>query len=316
MNQLLEVLEQVEKFEDELRDHINSGVLHNFLLNDKHKWWMLCSALDVLGDTVIAFGDYLKSEFPVETGRQYLSIYGLMQCFILQQDSIKHLYEIFDVEFKLTPNLKKIRKIRNSSIGHTVLNNEGGNKEKDKNEFNNFISRMTIEKSGFDLLRYSKKIEDTVYENINVYELLQEQLHDLIELITRLITEIKSMENELKKKFESEKLVELLPISYWFEKIHSIYHPQNRVFSYTALSNIEKSYIQLKDALGQRLLHSEYYFDEINDYIVAIDLMKKALDANDDRASRIYSFYLSQKNEDFKSLMHEIDEKYEIKNPL
>lgn len=38
--------------------------------------------------------------------------------------------------------------------------------------------------------------------------------------------------------------------------------------------------------------------------------------SNDERAGRIYNFYLNEKNDYFKSLMAEIDEKYEIKNPL
>lgn len=316
MDHLLDSLDQIEKLEDQLRDHINRGVLHYQLLNDKHKWWMLCSALDVLGDTFIAFKDYLQTDFPKETGLKYIYCYGILQCFILQQDSLKHLYEIFEVQWETTSELKKIRKVRNASIGHTVLNNEGGRSEKDKNEFNNFISRMTINKLGFDLLRYSKKTEDTIYEKISIHKLLKKQLDEAIVLLIRLIKEIINMENEVKKKFEHEKLVELLPISYWLEKTRSIYDKQNKLFAYTALDNIQKQYLELKQSLENRLLHSEYWFNEIEDYLVAIELMRKSMLENDERTARICNFYLGEKNDYFKSLMAEIDEKYEIKNPL
>lgn len=157
MDHLLSSLDQIENLENQLRNHINYGILHHQILNDRHRWWMLCSALDVLGDTSLAFKDYLKTDFPEETGLKYIYCYGVLQCFILQQDSLKHLYEVFGVQWETTGELKKIRKLRNASIGHTILNNEGGRSEKDRDEFNNFISRITINKLGFDLLRYSKK---------------------------------------------------------------------------------------------------------------------------------------------------------------
>lgn len=37
---------------------------------------------------------------------------------------------------------------------------------------------------------------------------------------------------------------------------------------------------------------------------------------NDERTARICNFYLDEKNDYFKTIMVEIDEKYEIKNPL
>ncbi|WP_347456620.1 hypothetical protein [Acinetobacter thermotolerans] len=316
MNHLLDLLDQIENLEDQLRDHINRGVLHYQLLNDKHKWWMLCSALDVLGDTSIAFKDYLQTEFPKETGLKYIYCYGILQCFILQQDSLKHLYEVFAVQWEVTNELKQIRKVRNASIGHTVLNNEGGRSEKDRNEFNNFISRITINKFGFDLLRYSKKTKDTVYEEIHIHELLTKQLDEVIVLLRRLIKEIITMENEEKKKFENEKLVDLLPISYWFEKIHSIYDEQNKLFAYTALDHIQKQYLELKQSLENRLLQGEDWFNEIKDYLVAIELMRKSMLDNDEHTARICNFYLDEKNDYFKRLMAEIDEKYEIRNDL
>ena len=316
MDRLLDSLNQIEKLEDKLRVQINHGVLHYQLLNDKHKWWMLCSALDVLGDTSLAFEDYLQTDFPKETGLKYVYCYGILQCFILQQDSLKHLYEVFGIKWEITSDLKKIRKIRNASIGHTVLNNDGGRSDKDKNEFNNFISRITINKFGFDLLRYSKKLENTVYEEIDIHELLKKQLDEVIVLLKRLIKEIMNMENELKKKFENEKLVDLLPISYWFEKTKSIYDEQNKSFAYTALNHIQKQYLELKKSLENRLLQSEYCYDEIEDYLLAIELMRNSMLGNDERATRIYNFYLFEKNDYFKSIMKEIDEKYELKNPL
>lgn len=274
---------------------------------------MLCSALDVLGDTSIAFKDYFQTEFPKETGLKYIYCYGILQCFILQQDSLKHLYDVFEVQWETTSELKKIRKVRNASIGHTILNNEGGRSEKDKNEFNNFISRITINKLGFDLLRYSKKAEDTVYEEISIHKLLKKQLDEVIVLLKRLNKEIIVMENEVKKKFENEKLVDLLPISYWYEKIHSIYDEQNKLFAYTALDNIHKQYLELKQSLENRLLQDEDWFNEIEDYLVAIELMRKSMLENDERTARICNFYLDEKNDYFKTIMVEIDEKYEKK---
>ncbi|MFV5462976.1 hypothetical protein [Acinetobacter towneri] len=316
MDHLLSSLDQIENLENQLRNHINYGILHHQILNDRHRWWMLCSALDVLGDTSLAFKDYLKTDFPEETGLKYIYCYGVLQCFILQQDSLKHLYEVFGVQWETTGELKKIRKLRNASIGHTILNNEGGRSEKDRDEFNNFISRITINKLGFDLLRYSKKEKDTIYEEISIQELLEKQLDEVLILLRQLIKGIINLENEVKKKFENEKLVDLLPISYWFEKIHSIYSEQNKSFAYTALDHIQKRYLELKQSLENRLFQDEYWFNEIEDYLVGIELMRKSMLDNDERTARICNFYLNEKNDYFKRIMTEIDEKYEIKNPL
>lgn len=135
-------------------------------------------------------------------------------------------------------------------------------------------------------------------------------------LLRKLIKGIINLENEVKKKFENEKLVDLLPISYWFEKIHSIYSEQNKSFAYTALDHIQKRYLELKQSLENRLFQDEYWFNEIEDYLVGIELMRKSMLDNDERTARICNFYLNEKNDYFKRIMTEIDEKYEIKNPL
>lgn len=316
IDELLIRLKKIVELEDNLRGHINDGVLHNKLLSDEPKWWMLCSALDILGDTTLAFKDYIESNFPENTGLQYIYAYGVMQCFILQQDSVKHLYEVFDVEWKWLDSFKKIRKIRNASIGHTILNNEGGRKEQEKDEFNNFISRITINKSGFDLLRYSQKLKETTYDRINIFELLNIQLKNVQTLLENLIKNIGEMEMDVKKKFEHEKLIDLLPISYWFEKIHSIYSPSNKQFALKALRQIAESYIKVKESLSQRLMEEEDVFNELEDYLCAVGLMEQSLNEDDDRKARIISFYLSHKNDYFKEIMKEIDENFKIRNPL
>lgn len=316
MEKLYNSLAKLEKSENQIRKHINNGVLHNGLLRNKEKWWMLCSALDVLGDTTLALSDYIKTDFPKESGLKYIYSYGVMQCFILQQDSVKHIYEVFDVEWTWHQSLKVVRQIRNASIGHTILNNDGGKNASDRDEYNNFISRISINKFGFDLLRYSKKQKDTSYEIVNIKELLINQLNQLSEKLNFLIREIEKLEQDFKKKFENQTLIDLLPISYWFEKIHSIYDVENRNFAITALNSIAESYKKLQEALRERLFDQEYWFNEIEDYLFATEMMKEALHAQDERKARILSFYLSEKNEYFKNLLVEIDEKFQIKNPL
>ena len=49
MNELILSIESINELETAIRNQINYGVLHYSLLEEKTKWWMLCSALDVLG---------------------------------------------------------------------------------------------------------------------------------------------------------------------------------------------------------------------------------------------------------------------------
>lgn len=308
MKDIIKFLRHIKDLENQLRSRINDGVLHHRLINDKEKWWMLCSSLDILGDTTFAFNEYVECDFPQSRGLKYIYLYGIMQCFILQQDAVKHLYQVFDKVWEIPEELNAIRKVRNASVGHTILNNEGDRKS--RNQFNNFVSRMSISKSGFDLLRYSLKEKDTVFKSVKISKYLIIQIEHVIVLLTELLDWISKMEISLKLEFENEKLFDLLPISYWFEKIHSIYDEQNKSFAHVALDNIQKQYLELKISLEDRLLQSEYWFNELEDYFVAIELMRKSLIENDDRAARIYNFYLDEKNDYFKRLMLEIDEKY------
>ncbi len=67
----------------------------------------------------------------------------------VQQDAISHLAEALGIEYTPDPLLARIREIRNSSIGHPT-------KRKGGVEFN-FISRITMNKSGFQLKRFFNK---------------------------------------------------------------------------------------------------------------------------------------------------------------
>lgn len=85
------LLRQVGDLEKVIRDHINTHRYQVDLLEDSSNWNQICSSLDVIGDTMFAIGSYGASEFPKDSGLQYIYTYGLLQSLFLQQDALRHL---------------------------------------------------------------------------------------------------------------------------------------------------------------------------------------------------------------------------------
>lgn len=128
----------------------------NNLLFDKrfkkkpHDWSIVCVAFDCFEDTQEAINQYIDSSFPSSYGGKYLYIYGLLQALFVQQDALKAIYKILlnkDLNIDNNyPELKKIRNIRNDSVGHPTGRN--------KNHLIG-ITRDSIEKEEFGYTKYT-----------------------------------------------------------------------------------------------------------------------------------------------------------------
>lgn len=73
---------------------------------------MLCSSLDVIADTELAFDAYLENlHSPATTGEFYTLLYGIMQALFIQQDAVKHVIEALALEPVPNPVLNAIREV-------------------------------------------------------------------------------------------------------------------------------------------------------------------------------------------------------------
>ncbi|NKC12655.1 MAG: hypothetical protein GKR94_10770 [Gammaproteobacteria bacterium] len=71
--------ERIAQLEGAIRDRINKRRLQSLLLEHTEDWNVLCSALDVIGDTELALDAYLGHSPIQDIGLQYLHVYGALQ---------------------------------------------------------------------------------------------------------------------------------------------------------------------------------------------------------------------------------------------
>lgn len=90
------------------------------------EWRHFCAAMDVLGDTAIAIESaerlYLSPVPLPSPGFAYLSVYGLLQSFILHQDSIRAIEHCAKSrpQIKQSSTWKEVRVFRQRVAGHPL----------------------------------------------------------------------------------------------------------------------------------------------------------------------------------------------------
>lgn len=165
--------------ERKIREIINSNGIGEFrrryFKNNRDGWHILCSSMDVIGDTTLAISNFRKKGIGSKDGEKYLRLYGVLQSIFLQQDAIKFLYKTIknscdnkNVLKKwgecLPDTWKEIRKYRNLIVGHPVDNSsyeEGKTKRV-------MISRMTISDNGFQLVMFDPDNPKVEFKNVNL----------------------------------------------------------------------------------------------------------------------------------------------------
>ena len=164
MKKISLLINQIYDIEIGVRNHINTHRFQKDLISNINLWSQICSSLDVIGDTLLSIEGYLEENFPSIEGLKYIYIYGLLQSLFIQQDAMRNLSEAFSIEYEISVKLKSIREIRNSAIGHPTKNNIN------KKFYYNHISRPSLSKESFTLLKYSEDNTDII--NVNIEHLI------------------------------------------------------------------------------------------------------------------------------------------------
>lgn len=307
------LISQIGDLEEAVRKHINTHRYQVDLLKDSSNWNQICSSLDVIGDTIYAISSYEAVEFPNDHGLQYIYTYGVLQALFLQQDAIRHLSEAFDIKLNLSDELLEIRGIRNASIGHPTKQNQNGTR------FYNHISRISMSKTGFDLLRFSEpKKHDMV--NVDISSMIREQLSGVATGYREIADKLAEADRMHKEKFKDSLLQDVFPsaMGYFFEKIgqgiwaHSV---DDRDFGKSNLRMLKETYVKYQEALKERNELHEYTEFDLNEYFHGIKRLEEYLSnqssSMDELDARIYWSYLRTEHKHFVELAKEIDEKYQ-----
>lgn len=305
------------KYTQGIRNFINQSE-KQFNLLKNHKFWnQLCCSLDVIEDSDLVISAYLKSEFGAEDGEKYLRLYGLLQALFLQQDAVTNLCESLGLQNNLisSPKLKEIRDIRNDSIGHPT---KRGNYKS-----YHFISRVTITKSGFQLISYDEK-NKTTFRYILVIDLIKEQRKYLLEILKKVINALKIEEKAYKEKFKMEKLEAVFPdiYSYYidkiFENIEKSGHPELGLMHVKLLKGVMD---KLKESLQKRGIEidtydSIKYLYELLEYpTTELELYFGRLIAKkepriNNKTACIFAYFIREHLSQLKEIAKEIDNEY------
>lgn len=306
-------LDRITKLEGAVREFINTGRHQADLLKSRENWNQICSSLDVIGDTVLCIRDYVASSYPSNDGLKYIYTYGILQALFIQQDAVRHLSEAFGVSHPESPALMRIRDIRNAAIGHPTKQHIK------KAAHYNYISRISLSKTGFTLLRSSPE-DDTQFVDVNVTEIVEEQLKDIEVGLSSVADKLKEADRLHRERFGGKLISDIFHSStgYLFEKVGQGIHPSSqgdRSFGLSMLESIETMYLQFKASLEDRRELSEYTRYDLEEYGHAISVLKGYLSGNPkelrESDARIYLFYLREQHErTFVKIAEEVDSEY------
>jgi len=253
-------LKQIRRFINQPRRQYN-------LIKNLPYWNQLCASLDAIEDTKFAIDSYVAVESGNDKGQLYLLVYGVLQALFLQQDAVNNLCEALaiPVEHSKYPKLKKIRKIRNDSIGHPTKRGES----KGKHSYH-YISRMSLTLKGFDLLTFFHDGEfETKY--LSIEDCITDQDKYLNDILSAVIENLKREDREHREKFMNEKLVDCFSadIQYHLGKIYEAGNLDNSDRRITAMISVgifQKAIEAFKSALAKRGIELDTYGYECTEH--------------------------------------------------
>ncbi|MEX2210023.1 MAG: hypothetical protein WD846_04030 [Patescibacteria group bacterium] len=231
----------------ELREVINSSIsLRNQVYQQKAKgaWDRLWASMDALDDAQLAIEKFQKA-----SSISYLELYGLLQAFIVQQDSVNHIRQTtlnaplikWD---KAEPKLNQIRYLRNETVGHPTDIRTG------KTIVYCNINRRSVSKTSFEYMIWSQA--GAQHKTVDVTDVIKTQDVEVARLIRKIIADIKAHEVRFKKQFSGKKLkTDYSQISHYeFEKLYL--YQNNPEIAQIMFGLIKKKYAELRTELAKR----------------------------------------------------------------
>lgn len=299
--------DEIYKLLNAIREHIGTYSQRSDLL-DSNALEKICSSLDAIEDSLCAVVSYDTNVFPQDIGLKYIYTYGILQALYLMQDAVKHLIQVLNISYKPSERLKQIRDLRNA-IAHLTEHKKG------EGYYCNFISRWSMEKSGFDLTRCTKDHQEKIH--MDIVGAYSDQLQDIIDLCRQVLQKLEESDLMHKEKFKSDPLTNIFHyVNYFFGKIWEGISGDKEL-SHAHLCNLKKTYEKFKEALKDRKELNEQIESKLNDYFHGLDKLDKYFSGNDtqmeEKDARIYLSYLQYEHEYyFVEIAKEIDEEYGI----
>ncbi len=304
-------MSNTHELESQIRDLINNPRKQHILLQNTARWSKLCSSLDVIGDTTLAVRAYEESEEPDDHGKKYLILYGILQVLFVQQDAVEHLAEALTIPYTPDEKLNEIREIRNNSVGHPT--------KRGKDKSFNFISRISMSHTTFDLMtNYSDGTNK--YITVDVLELIKSQTEILNATLKNVIEKLKEEEMEHRQTYREVKLAHIFPqtLGYYFEKIYeSIGKDTLTEYGGMHVELISNVLTKFRDEMTRRGIleaHDTVEY-EVRRILYPLNALKEYFSSpstsklnNED--AEIFIFFIKKHIDDLREIAEEIDEDY------
>jgi len=284
-------------------------------MEDTTNWLKLCSSLDVVEDTQLAIESFHSDALGEELidGFGYLQIYGLLQSLFLQQDAARNIATSLSIEFNLTPELRRIRELRNDTTGHPTDRNRG--------KYFCFVVRSSIYDGKFTYYKDRPKGDRFNEVHVNIRELIDIQYNEISNSLGNIIKEIRNREQIHRDQFKGEKMIEIFPnvLNWYFSKLNeAISNPMLHKLGALHVSEIKKVLVDLEKELKKRneLNGSDWFYDLSEDIEYPLSQLSFFFDSDENCeingiTASIFVFFVRHKFEEMKSIVKEIDDDYE-----
>ena len=308
----------IRELETEIRDFISHPRQQRPLLQDKAQWNVLCSSLDILGDTELAIESYLALPEGDDVGTRYLLVYGILQVLFVQQDAIEALVKSFGLPYQPDATLVEIREIRNKTTGHPT---KRGNARASKHrpQTSHFLARYSIRKSGYKLMT-SFPDRQSQFDDVDILDLIIKQRAEVKKVLEQVWSALKAEEMEHRDKFKGERLTDHFPptTDYMISKVAEACDSDSASalpMGDAALSTIQEHIVAFKQALENRgilndLSDLKYEFAEIEYPLEELDRFLRCQSVLDRRGAAIFAFFVRHKLQDLERAAKELDEEY------
>jgi hypothetical protein len=186
-------LEMLQKYGNSFRELINrknfssdASIQELLRLNKKEDWGFIWIAMDIVGDTSMAIGNFLQFglDGPTrydELGEKYLRLYGVLNATYVQQEAIYHLYKLMNVP-NCTEALEKIKRLIIRDVRHKLAAHSTAYKNSITNEVEAFVPiQFTL--AGYHCTCINNKDDDP--ETFDLKECLTDHLQLMIELLDK-----------------------------------------------------------------------------------------------------------------------------------
>ena len=253
----------VDTLAHEIRDFINQRRIQYVLLQDRRRWFQLCTCLDVIEDCELAIAAYASPSAPrgpdPDKGETYLVLFGLLQAFFVQQDAVENLAESLGMTSSLErqPGLTRVRDVRNMTSGHPTKRGRG--------EAVSFhaINRSSLSMAAFELVTASKDGTQG-FQTYSVLDLIADQRHGIRAALAVILERIRERDRLHREQFRHEKLEEILDghVGYSLEKLGeglSPLSPSGGPLARMSVDELAKALDDFQGALERRELSLDTY---------------------------------------------------------